>query len=63
MLKAIIMSQRDEYILRIGRCENAMRRIKREGIAKASYRRSIALYRDLIAVIDKHDTPHMELAE
>jgi len=55
MLKSVIISQRDNYVARVERIETAMAKLQRECPRKAGYRKLLALYRDMIAVIDRHD--------
>lgn len=65
MLKAVILSQRENYVQRIASCERAIQRsnrTKRDSQGRINYRRTIALYRELIAVIDKHDAAKAEVA-
>jgi hypothetical protein len=63
MLKSILISQRDLYTQRVETLQTAIARIGRDCPRVANYRRTIALYRDLITVIDKHDAPKARILE
>lgn len=61
MLKSVLISQRDMYLQRIERLHASIARRGRDSQHTANYRRTISLYRDLIAVIDKHDDVKLEV--
>ena len=48
---------------RIQRCNDAIKRLGKDGPKAAEYRRSIALYSDLLAVVRRHDRPTMKIAK
>lgn len=63
MLKSVLISQRQMYMERIERLQISLARRPRDSRHCANYRRTIALFRDLIAVIDQHDGFKREAAQ
>lgn len=56
MLERIIMAQRDRFRAKRDRLDAAIKRAKRENGNTRQYRRTLALYDELITVIDRHDS-------
>lgn len=56
MLDRVIMAQRDRFREKRERLDAAIKRAKRENDLTREYRRTMVLYDDLIAVIDRHDS-------
>ena len=56
MLDRVIMAQRDRFREKRERLDAAIKRAKRENRVTRDYRRTMALYDELIEVIDYHDS-------
>lgn len=56
MLDRVIMAQRDRFREKRERLDAAIKRAKRENRVTRDYRRTMALYDELIEVIDHHDS-------
>ena len=56
MLERTIMSERDRLRERRQRLDDAIKRARRESAHTRKQRLAVALYDDLIAVVDRHDS-------